>query len=126
MVNVISYSVPIEEDEYIDAYIPYGTRLGPEYRETGLEQKYGGSVPLFVEGDIWPTERMLDPNWPTNHPLAFVAQFVDPRGDPNRLVQIFLRNAEEEDIEGAGRRDAYITSIDLSQPHQQTIHSGAL
>ena len=123
--NGHTYSVSIDPDDYIDVYLPYGSRLGPEYRETGLEQKYGGSVPLFVEGDVWPTERMLDLNSITNRPLAFVAQFIDPRGNPHRFIRIFLRDAENVDdgdgVEGAGRRDAYIMSVDLSRPYQQII-----
>lgn len=122
-VNQHTYSVPIDPEDYIDVYLPQGIRLSPEYRETGLEQKYGGSVPLFVEGDVWPTERMLNPNSLTNLPLAFVAQFIDPRGDPNQLTQIFLLDTEDMDngVEGSGKRDAYIKLIDLNRPHQQII-----
>ena len=65
-------SVPIAEDEYIDAYIPYGTRLGPEYRETGLEQKYGGSVPLFVR-EIFGNRTNAGSELANGSPTCFVA-----------------------------------------------------
>jgi hypothetical protein len=56
--------------------------------ETGREQKIGGHVPFFMEGETWPTD--------DGKPMAFYAQFVDPRPSRQKnLVRIFVSDIAE-------------------------------
>jgi hypothetical protein len=59
-------------------------------KETGLEQKIGGHVPFFKEGDKWPLDEV-------GVPMAFFAQFVDPR-ESGTLTQIWIGNVDTDDV----------------------------
>ena len=110
----------IPNSERREAYIP---RTEPLTNETGRESKYGGSIPFFIQGDTWPTENNLHEDRPhdfnAGRPLAFIAQFVDPRSDRLEMTQIFIANTD--DIVGGDAYAAYIRKIDLTKNQQQII-----
>ena len=84
-------------------------------KETGLEQKIGGNIPFFSEGDNWPMK--------SGKPYAFVAQFADPRDDKkyqNKLLQVFMPDLDEIE-EGVGEKVAYVKVVDLLKPLKQII-----
>lgn len=108
--ETIPLNIPAEE--FITTYIPSVTYLTVP-NENGLEQKYGGRVPFFVEGDTWAHAQR--PNGRVE-PMVFVAQFIDPRSDKNELTQIFVPNADDINV---AREGAYIRKIDLNQPLKQ-------
>lgn len=108
-------SVPVPLGEYVTAWIPvYAQENHPE---TGREQKYGGLVPFFSEGDVWPTEAFIGLD--SDRPLVFVAQFVDPRENNRILTQIFMQGLIDED-DPTGTH-AYIRKIPLDYPLQQIV-----
>lgn len=108
--ETIPLNIPAEE--FITTYIPSVTYLTVP-NENGLEQKYGGRVPFFVEGDTWPHAQR--PNGKVE-PMVFVAQFIDPRSDKNELTQIFMPNPDDIDL---SQERAYIRKINLDQPLRQ-------
>lgn len=107
-----SITMHIPKQEYVLSYHPRGKEV-QEITETGSEQKYGGDVPFFIEGDQWP--HVQRPNGRVE-PMVFVAQFIDPRSDKNELTQIFVPNADDINV---AREGAYIRKIDLNQPLKQ-------
>lgn len=71
------------------AYHPSLEEPGDSFAETGRENKIGGHTPYFEEGDKWPLQ--------DKRPLAFFAQFVDPRRrEADTLVQIWMPDVIEE------------------------------
>ena len=107
-------SLPIPEEKYREVYVPIMQEIDVE---PALAQKYGGSIPFFVDGDTWPTERLIDPEY-GDAPLCFIAQFIDPRYARNELTQIFMM--DEKDF-GPEAHVAWIRKIDLSKPFKQII-----
>ena len=92
------------------AYVPKGADL---VKETGFEQKYGGSVPYFQFGETWPE---LD-----EEPLIFIAQFYDPVGyHEDKLIRVFIKNPDN--FMGDGEVNAKILPIKVTQ-QQQIIKS---
>ena len=65
----------LPEDCYTIAYIPECEKIT---KETGLEEKFGGSVPFFIEGDEYPED------------MTFLCQFKDPRSTDNIMYQVFI------------------------------------
>lgn len=70
----------LDEDYYIYSYTP---SVSNEIinDETGLEEKFGGTKPFFIEGESWPH---ID-----NQPIKLVCQFKNPQKKDNILIRIF-------------------------------------
>ncbi len=78
---------------YEEVFIPIVSEK-PLETETGLEEKFGGEKPLFIEGETWPT--YTDSNGETL-PYDFVCQYYDPKiKDKKMLVRVFLPLSDEE------------------------------
>lgn len=92
--DVLPESIQVGEKQYPvspeDTRLAYIPRLKSLATETGLEQKIGGHVPIFFEGESWPTG-------PSGQPMEFIMQFVDPRPNKNDLVRVFIID-EDGDI----------------------------
>jgi uncharacterized protein YwqG len=69
--------------------------------ETGHENKFGGDIPFFIEGESWPMHEEI--------PMAFFCQLVDPQTNNNILYRIFI--AVDNDYECINN---YITKIELN------------
>jgi len=76
----------LDENCYIDAYIPNIDKQ-ELHDETGLEEKFGGTKPFFIEGESWPIVN--------NHPIKLVCQFKNPMKKDNILIRIFSDIDEE-------------------------------
>lgn len=66
---------------YKDVYFPKIIKL---LEETGIEEKFGGNIPFFIEGEEWPKK--------DNIHMTFLCQFCDPLRDNNILYRIFISN----------------------------------
>jgi len=64
-----------------DVYFPKIIKLK---EETGLEEKFGGKIPFFIEGEEWPKK--------DNIYMTFLCQFCDPLRNNNILYRIFISN----------------------------------
>jgi hypothetical protein len=71
----------LPNDFYHDAYIPEVKEI-ENTEETGLENKFGGSKPFFLEGETWPMYKSV--------PMIFFCQFRDPRKEDNILYRVFF------------------------------------
>jgi hypothetical protein len=82
----------LDEDCYTYSYIPdvSETKI---INETGLEEKFGGSKPFFIEGETWPLCNIFG----DEHGMEFICQFKDPRYQDNILYRVFW-NFYEYDI----------------------------
>ena len=69
-----------------DAYFPKYTKIESE---TGLENKIGGKVPFFIEGEKWPIYE--------DEKMIFLGQFTDPRdsSEIKTLFRVFLSTIDE-------------------------------
>ena len=90
-------------DCFTDVWFPEVKEL--KLKESGLEQKFGGNIPFFIEGEIWP----IDSN---KIPMVFFCQFVDPRKKDNILYRVFLPIDNDEDCM---LDEINITKIELSK-----------
>lgn len=70
----------------------YPMYLTEQKEETGLESKFGGKIPFFIEGEEWPLNK-------NGKPLTFIGQFIDPSNDNNILYRFFLSLKYEDEIE---------------------------
>jgi hypothetical protein len=66
---------------YKDVYFPKIIKL---LEETGFEEKFGGNIPFFIEGEEWPKK--------DNIYMTFLCQFCDPLRNNNILYRIFISN----------------------------------
>ena len=82
----------LDEDCYTYSYIPDVSET-TIINETGLEDKFGGSKPFFIEGESWPLCNIFG----DEHGMNFVCQFKDPRKKNNILYRVFW-NFHECDI----------------------------
>jgi hypothetical protein len=79
----------MEEDCYTYTYLP-DVDENELIDETGLEEKFGGSKPFFIEGETWPLF-----NEDSN--MYFLCQFKDPRKEDNILFRVFSTIEEDEE-----------------------------
>ena len=79
--NKINFS-KLSKDCYTTAFIPVYQKKEDNIKETGLEEKFGGNVPFFMEGETWPTFN--------NEPMVFICQFKDKLSKKNELIRLFL------------------------------------
>ena len=70
----------LPEDCYNEAYLPIVKKIT---EESGLENKFGGNIPFFIEGETWP----LDDDGIS---MTFCCQFRDPRKNNNKLYRVFI------------------------------------
>jgi len=66
---------------YENVYFPITSKIETE-NETGLEEKFGGNVPFFVEGETWPEYNKIA--------MTFFGQIKDPRKKDSVLYRIFI------------------------------------
>jgi len=64
---------------YSQVYIPITSELEIE---TGLEEKFGGKIPFFIEDEKWPEINNIS--------MTFLCQFLDPTSNNNLLYRIFV------------------------------------
>jgi len=64
---------------YSQVYIPITSELKIE---TGIEEKFGGKMPFFVEDETWPEINNIS--------MTFLCQFLDPSSNNNLLYRIFV------------------------------------
>ena len=89
------YSLDLSElgpEFYVDVYYPKAVAIS-ESDETGIEEKFGGQKPFFVNGESWP----VSPG--DNIPMKFICQYIDPRNDTKIMTRIFI--PEDDDLENA-------------------------
>ena len=92
----------LPDDCYNDAYLPIVKKINDE---TGLENKFGGNIPFFIEGESWPLDE-------DGNPMTFCCQFRDPRKNDNRLYRVFLPfDAEYQDF----NYDYHISLIEMTE-----------
>ena len=101
-------TVNLDRKDFKTAYIPV---LKSIQAETGLENKIGGHVPFFQNGDTWPVNQK-------GIPLAFIMQFRDPRADKHQLVQLFFDDIEDENLDITEEK-AHLRFVDLKTPLNQ-------
>lgn len=75
---------------YSKAYYPKMVLKDNDYIETGLENKFGGKVPFFTEGEEWPLTE-------DGSPMKFIGQFKDPRESNSMLYRVFIYINEFDD-----------------------------
>ena len=97
----------LPDEFYHNGYFPETKEIKPE-NETGLENKFGGSKPFFIEGEVWPTYKSV--------PMIFFCQFRDPRTENNILYRVFFPfdcdKLDEYDY--TDPEDGYISKIELT------------
>jgi uncharacterized protein YwqG len=74
----------LPQSSYETAFFPEIELLEKVEEETGLEDKFGGNKPFFMEGETWPTNK-------EGEKLTFICQFVYPFNSTKKeLIRIFL------------------------------------
>jgi hypothetical protein len=81
----------LDEDCYTYSYIPNVDEKELD-NESGLEEKFGGSKPFFIEGEAWPLSNK-------ECMMEFICQFKDPRKKDNILIRIFSNGKENDEDE---------------------------
>ncbi len=89
-INAINFD-DLPDEDYREAYYP---NMTPIENETGLENKLGGSVPFFIEGEKWPSINDIH--------LTFFGQFTDPRVSDNMLFRIFVYTNNNNNYQNYG------------------------
>jgi len=101
----------MDEDCYTYTYLP-DVDENELIDETGLEEKFGGSKPFFIEGERWP---LLN----EDSKMYFLCQFKDPRKEDNILFRVFSSIEENEELEEDLQEKDYATfkifPIELSE-----------
>lgn len=101
----------LPDDCYSNAYCPNFEKCEDETDETdetGLENKFGGTIPFFIKGEKWPTFKDI--------PMVFAGQFIDPRYNNNELYRIFLSiDNQQEDSSDCDLSTNYIDKIILNE-----------
>ena len=92
----------LPNDCYNNVYYPE-IELIDTKDETGLEEKFGGSVPFFVNGEKYP--KSDEDNF-----MTFLGQIKDPRDNNNILYRIFINENPEYNAYG----DYEIMKIELN------------
>jgi hypothetical protein len=99
MTNHILNFNNLPDEFYHNAYFPQVESINFE-DETGLENKFGGCKPFFIEGEKWPTYE--------SEPMIFFCQFRDPREDDNILYRVFFPDEGEPE-------NGNITKIEMNE-----------
>ena len=83
----------MDEDCYTYTYLP-DVDENELIDETGLEEKFGGSKPFFIEGEYWPL-------FNEDSKMYFLCQFKDPRKEDNILFRVFssIEEDSKDDLE---------------------------
>lgn len=88
----------LPEEFFVTAYKPVTKEIE---NETGLEEKFGGEIPFFVKGEVWPSK--------DEYHMTFFCQLKDPRKNDNMLYRVFVM------LDDSGfQEDYWITKIELS------------
>ena len=121
-INGYDKMVDISFDLWRLSFIPTLTILE---NESGLENKYGGRIPYFQQGDKWPTECMLNIKnkiqKQKQKPLAFVCQFIDPF-DAENFIQVFALDFLDDELNyntSSTKKSAYIKKRKLYDMRDQ-------
>ena len=99
----------LSEDCYTFSYIPDVSEIEIT-NETGLEEKFGGSKPFFIESESWPLSDIFG----DEREMEFVCQFKDPRKKDNILYRVFW-NFYEVDISDVMEPTITILPIELNE-----------
>ena len=94
----------LDEQFYRDVYYPKFKKI-EHNKETGYENKVGGVVPFFIEGEEWPISEY------DGIPLTFFGQFTDPRENNKFLYRIFIPINDPEEY----MYNSDITKIELNE-----------
>lgn len=89
---------------YVDVFFPQVELLETDKEEIGIEDKFGGNKPFFIEGEKWPLNN-------EGIPMTFICQFINPLNKSKKeLIRIFLPLNDESlcDFE------CHITKINLN------------
>ena len=92
----------LSDDFYNTAYHPIVEKM--TLPETGLEEKFGGRKPFFVQGEQWPSVN--------NFHMTFFGQLKDPRKNNNKLYRIFIMI---DDTDNDFKEDYLINTIELNE-----------
>jgi len=87
---------------YVSAFMPKTRKIDSE-KETGLEEKFGGKVPFFIEGEKWPLSS-------SGNPLTFFCQLKDLRKNDNILYRVFIDIEDYTDYS-----DFFVGKIELNK-----------
>jgi hypothetical protein len=81
----------LEDKLYIPVYYPILKKM--DKKENSREQKIGGSLPFFIEGEKWPVNN-------SGIQLTFLGQFIIQNSKNNNLYRIFFdtKNMDEQNI----------------------------
>ena len=93
----------LDEQFYREVYYPKFKKI--ENEETGFENKVGGVVPFFIDGEDWPISEY------NGNPLTFFGQFTDPRKNNKFLYRIFVPIDDPEEC----MFHSVITKIELNE-----------
>jgi len=93
----------LSEEFYTEVYIPKTIEIKFE-EETGIEEKFGGSKPFFINGQSWPIDD-------DGIPMRFFCQFKDKKKSDNYLYRVFLSIDNENDVLGS----YFIDKIELNE-----------
>ena len=110
MAKYISEEITIDLDNlpetcYNKVYCPITKKIEDEI---GIEDKFGGDIPFFIEGESWPMHEEV--------PMTFFCQLKDPRKDDNILYRIFISLDNDNDYEC---ENYHITKIELNEENLQ-------
>jgi hypothetical protein len=97
----------LDGDCYTTAFIP-GVNEDEIEVETGLEEKFGGNKPFFIEGEMWPLSKDK-----SKKQMKLICQFKDPRKKDNILRRVF--STMDEDPEDDLYPEFRILDIELSE-----------
>ncbi len=93
----------LPETCYNKVYCPITKKIEDEI---GIENKLGGDIPFFIEGETWPIHEEI--------PMAFFCQLKDPRKNDNILYRIFIAIDNDYECE-----NYHISKIELNQVNLQ-------
>lgn len=104
----------LDEICYTYSYIPKVSKNQID-NETGLEDKFGGSKPFFIEGEKWPLYTTYNNE---ESFMRLLCQFKDPREENNILIRVFC-NFYQDDIDMVYQPSIKILPIELSEENLQ-------
>lgn len=82
----------LAKDCYVPVFFPVVDSLEENREETGIEEKFGGNKPFFIEGETWPKDK-------DGISMTFICQFINQLSRTKKeLIRIFMNVDNEEDI----------------------------
>lgn len=82
----------LSQNSYKTVFFPQVKLMEKDVEETGIEDKFGGKKPFFMEGETWPTDS-------SGKEMIFIGQFVNPLSKSKKeLIRIFLPIDTDENL----------------------------